>query len=141
MLNGDDLIEADGIADQLRVEAGYRLDETVDIAQLAQELTGLKPQRLRMRVAGAFNRADPRPRLYTRAGLPEEREPWVLGHELGHWHFWRLGRALDPLYEERMADAIGAALVAPRVPFRMAGRRSVRGCIRSPRRSARRKRS
>lgn len=57
-------------------------------------------------------------RIFVRRGLATDRLAHVVGHELGHIVLGATGETGDEL--ERLCDAIGAAIVAPRPAFRAA---------------------
>lgn len=56
-----------------------------------------------------------KPRIYLRAGLSPEDMNFLCGHEFAHWAMRQEGaRFATEADEERAADYLGAALVAPR---------------------------
>jgi hypothetical protein len=119
MLDHEGLIEADRIAQALLRLGGVDSERPCSVRMLATRLLGHEPQRMPMRNYGETGMVEGAWRIYTSDVLPVTREPWVIGHELGHWWYAHRGER-PPAYEEALCDAIGAALVCPRPAFRRA---------------------
>lgn len=64
----------------------------------------------------AFTLVNGSPKIAIRRGLSPERERWALLHELAEWHLAKLGYEEEDV--EDAAEAIAAALVAPREAYR-----------------------
>lgn len=117
-------LELEGIAHAAYTEAG--LDpERPCVPRLARGLLGADaiqrgPRPLHapaalVRVGGAW-------RIILARSLPRLCAMFAVGHELGHWLLARHG--YDSADEERAADYLGAALIAPRRAF-LAARRAL----------------
>lgn len=61
-------------------------------------------------------------RIWVSRSLSPAYELHAIAHELGHWLVRREGLGTGDLREERMADYVGAAVIAPRAAFRAAYR-------------------
>lgn len=110
MLSGDDLAEAEGVATWILRRAGVDPDDAVSTRAVARGL-GISVRRERQLARGSIVYLRGEARIYVHPRLTPQREEWVIGHELGHWARPEVERSE---HEERMCDAIGAALVAPR---------------------------
>lgn len=112
--------DLDGLADALYREAKLELDEPVNPAALARTLLGS---------SDAVQVVPPHALKYTRAQLAFVSGEWRIyvrrddrptmafnvAHELAHWALRREG--YDGDNEERDADYLGAAIIAPRRAF------------------------
>ncbi len=115
MLGPDDLIEAESIARHIIELADGDETRPLSVKTIAQRLTQRPIRRAPIRQEGSIARIDDRYELFLRHRLRPKREPWIIGHELGHW--WWMSRDEHPENEEAWCDAIGAYLVAPRAAF------------------------
>lgn len=114
----------EGIADAAYEEAGID-PARPHVARLARTLLGpdaiQRGQRPLMGPA-ALIRVHDSWRIVLARSLPPLHAVFAVGHELGHWLLARHGHCGDD--EERAADYLGAALIAPRRAF-LAARRAL----------------
>ncbi len=122
---GGDQLELEGIAEAAYCSAG--LDpERPHVARLARALLG--PEAIRrgprpLHGPAALVRVGEEWRIVLARGLPPLQAVFAVGHELGHWLLRQHGYDGDD--EERDADYLAAALLAPRSAF-LAARRVLR---------------
>ena len=114
-----DLADVHGIADDLLVRAGFDLTDAPGARRIAEALHGpgcifRLPRSLARAVAWSAV-VQGRPRIYLATGLAPEERNHLIGHETAELELRRLG--YDGADIEDAADAIGAALVAPRRAF------------------------
>lgn len=115
-------LELEGIADSAYKRAG--LDpERPDVVRLARALLGpdavTKGPRP-LHAPAVLLRVHDRWRIVVARSLPREYALFCVAHELGHWLLdEEHARTLDG-EEERRADFLGGALLAPRAAFRAA---------------------
>ena len=113
--------DADGEAEQLYREAGFDYSEPVRPARIAEVLLGpgcvhrMPPGGVR--AFGTFALVHGQPRIYVRSG-PRHEVDFRIAHELAEWHLHR-AQYVGGDIEDR-ANAIAAAVVAPRRAFRRA---------------------
>lgn len=111
-----DVVDLECCAEELYAMAGLDRDDVVRPSTIARKVLGPSCViRVRMLAMGRLSWVDGEAVIAVRKGLSEPIEEHTIGHELGHWILRRNGYAGD--YEEACADFIGAALVAPRIPF------------------------
>ena len=114
---GVGFLQLEGMADAAYREA--RMDPaTPSVVRLARALLG--PDAIMrgprpMQGAAALIRVGDDWRIYVTAALPAAYALFAVGHELGHWLLRREGYHGDD--EEREADFLGGALLAPRSAF------------------------
>ena len=124
-MTGEEIDEAEADAEQLQRMAGAFAEEGIRTRELARrlevEIVRAFGIRLAMRREAELSRIRGRWTIHLFQKMTPEREAWIIGHELGHYLF-RV-RGSRPANEERRADAIGAALVAPRALFGAAAKR------------------
>lgn len=117
-------LELEGIAEGAYRDAG--LDpERPNVAQLAKSLLGPNAiQRAPRPIGGpaALVRVNDSWRIILGRSVPKLYALFAVGHELGHWLLARHGYRGDD--EERAADFLGGALLAPRRAF-LAARRAL----------------
>lgn len=120
-----DIGEIEGTAEALYRMAGLDSGDGAKPLELARRLLGPSSVRVVHAAAligdGAFAVVNGEPRIYVRAKLPRNRRRWLLSHELAEWWLWR-ERYREPDVE-LLADALAAALIAPRQLFLRAVRR------------------
>lgn len=111
--------EIEGTAEALYRLAGLDSGDGAKPLELARRLLGADAVRVVHAAAlpgdGAFAVVNGAPRIYLRSKLPRNRRRWVLSHELAEWWLWR-ERYREPDIEH-IADALAAALIAPRQLF------------------------
>lgn len=117
-------LELEGIASAAYDEAEVDVDRP-DVVRLARKLLG-KDAIVRgprpLHGPAALVRVGNDWRIILSRSMPAQYELFAIGHELGHWLIARHGyRAED---EERAADFLGGALLAPRRAF-LAARRAL----------------
>lgn len=113
----NDTAEADAL-EILRL-AGHLDDEAPpNMAQLCRALLGSPPQVAPIRSEACLARVRGESRVYLRKGLDPARARWLVGHELAEWYYQRTGYVGADL--EDRCDAVGAALVAPHMAYRLA---------------------
>lgn len=119
MLGPDDLIDCESDADQIMRLASVHPEAPVHPRELAANLEIQIERsygaRLSHRREADIVRNGSTWTIHLLMKLSEEREAWILGHEIGHWYYRTCGRR--PEREEARCDAIGACLVAPRPAF------------------------
>ena len=112
--------ELDRLADEVFGAAGCSANETVGTVHLARKILGRQAVRVVPRAQmqttrGALMRfGDDEWRIFLRDDTPHNEVSHAVGHELAHWAL-----RFTP-HTEEVADALGAALVAPRHAFRKA---------------------
>lgn len=117
--------DIEGTAEALYRMAGLDSGDGAKPLELARRLLGPGSVRVVHAAAlpgdGAFAVVNGDPRIYVRCKLPRNRRRWVLSHEIAEWWLWRQRyRGSDV---EQLADALAAALIAPRQLFLRAVRR------------------
>lgn len=117
-------LELEGIAEAAYQEAALDPDRP-HVPRLARALLGASaiqrgPRPLH--TTAALVRVGDDWRIVLRRGLPTTYALFAIAHELGHWLLGRHGLHVED--EERAADYLGGALLAPRRAF-MAARRLV----------------
>lgn len=121
---GGEQLEFEGLADAAYRDAG--LDPTQpNVPRLVRALLGRGAVRRGprpVRGPAALIRVGESWRIMLARGLPALVAHFAVAHELGHWLLRRHGYAGDD--EERAADYLGAALLAPRRAF-LAARRAL----------------
>lgn len=82
---------------------------------------GTAPRVASIRTDGELVRVGGEWRVYVRRGMSPERQRWVAAHEFGHW-WWEDQCGYSGPDIEARCDALGAALVAPRLAVEDASR-------------------
>ncbi len=119
MLDQDAIADIEGDASAMLSQARLENDEAPSMDLLTLRLIGSKPKRMMMPREGDICPADGRWILRVHKLAPKPRARWLIGHELGEW--WYRERVFASHAErEAWCDALGAALVAPRLAFRSA---------------------
>ncbi len=115
MLWGPD-IESE--AEAILVDEGFPLDEPPDVEKLAWCALGAQNvvEARGLPVPGRF--LPDSGRLELRPGLTRKARRWLLAHELSERHLLRRSYAPDEI--EQLADAVAAALIAPKQAVRTA---------------------
>lgn len=124
-MTGEELDEAEADAEQIQRLAGVIPEDGTRTRELAKKLgigivRSYSAQLARGREAD-IARVGSEWTIHLFERMRPERESWIIGHEIGHWLFRQRGKR--PVGEERRCDAIGAALVAPKVAFQAALRK------------------
>lgn len=117
-------LELEGIADAAYAEAKQD-PEQPNVVRLARALLGADAIQRGPRpisAPAALFRVGGEWRILLARSLPKAYALFAVGHELGHWLLRRHGVQVDD--EERAADYLGGALLAPRRAF-LAARRVV----------------
>ncbi len=111
--------ELDGIGGLLYRRAGKDPRQPARMVVLAKRLLGDAAVQYVPDCAlpgdAAYARVNGEPRIFVRQGLPQSRLRFAVAHELAHW---ALGIGSETLANERVCDALAAALVAPWDAFR-----------------------
>lgn len=121
MLDRDTLADVEGDAGAIWSLAGAEPGD-LSLASLSLTLLGTRPRLLPLRAPAALVVIAGHQQVVVRRGTPAARARWLVGHELAHWYYQRLGYTGCDL--EARCDAVGAALVAPRMCV-LAARRAV----------------
>ena len=116
------MLDADGLAALIYRAAGTEPWEPENPVHLARNLFGPDAVRVLPTRLMPFSRAMLVPikkshRIFVRADVPAREMAHHVAHELGHWILARSPFRVDPATLELAADAIGAAVVAPRTAF------------------------
>ena len=114
------LWDADGVQCEVYQRAGFDPDEPAAMAALARRL-GIPVEihdAPEFPGDGALSNVDGTWRIYLRDGMSRQRQKWACAHELGEW----LLSGADGSHAEIAANAIAAALIAPRRAFAVASR-------------------
>jgi hypothetical protein len=117
-----DPADLEGIAEQLYRDAKLDPSEPASPVRIAKTLLGADAVRIvpkhALRFAGAaLVPVDGKYRIFVSNAVPQAEIAHHVGHELAHWALKREGFAGPKDEEEKLADYIGAALVAPRAAF------------------------
>lgn len=117
-LDRDSLADVDGDAVCVFKMAGVDPSDPPSIYKLISILLGAPPTFARIRDAGCLARVGDGWRVFIRAKTPAPRARHVAAHELAHFYYDRCGYFGDDI--EARCDALGASLIAPRIPFQRA---------------------
>lgn len=110
--------EVEKDAEALARIAGYGPRDVPNVRDICTRLTGFAPMFVDMTTIDAVKATiDGHDRLFVRSGTPPRRARWLALHELGEWHYGRLGESNRPDTEER-CNLFASALVAPRLVYR-----------------------
>lgn len=111
--------DIEGTADALYRAAGFDTTEPIAPMRLARSLLGdgavLTVRNVSLPGDAVLVRVGADWRIYLRAGASLERRRFAVAHELAEWHLARTGYREND--REEIADALGAALLAPRQLF------------------------
>lgn len=118
--------EIEGEAVAIYRAAGIEPDRPVSIFRIVQELLHTKVDRSPMSNGKESDTYVLRGEqiIAIRRWIPAARSRWLIGHEIAHWWFRRIGYQGEDI--EARCDALGAALIAPRPAWQVV-RRAV-GC-------------
>lgn len=119
-LDDDALADVEGDADLLLRLASLDDEEPGDVVALCRHMTGRVPFLSRMGPEAQLSRVLDGHRVCVRSGLQPGRTRWLIAHELAELHYERIGYRGEDV--EARADALGAALAAPRRATRAAMR-------------------
>ena len=115
MLDADALADIEGDCAAIHALAGVDPAKPFSVRTLAVRLMGRPPRFARILREATIGTWAGGPQICIRHGTPGPRARWLTGHELAEWWYSRIGyRGED---REARCDALGAALVVPRVAF------------------------
>lgn len=118
MLGPDQLADVEG--DQMAIYSMARAesDDPPSVADLSLALMQREPEFARIHQEAKLPSAEEGRRPLVRVGVLPARARWLAAHEIAEWYYAHIEYD-EPDVEER-CDALGAALIAPRLAFRRA---------------------